>query len=101
MVELAEVKEYLRIPYDDEDTFIQAVIDAGYIYLENAVEYYHELYESNESFSKLADYFVKTQWCPTAFDNREGMLAGNVQLSYTARSIITQLQLYTYKEGGE
>lgn len=101
MVELAEVKEYLRIPYDDEDTFIQAVIDAGYIYLENAVEYYHELYESNESFSKLADYFVKTQWCPTAYDNREGMLAGNVQLSYTARSIITQLQLYTYKEGGE
>lgn len=101
MVELAEVKEYLRIPYDDEDTFIQAVIDAGYIYLENAVEYYHELYESNESFSKLADYFVKTQWCPTAYDNREGMLAGNVQLSYTARSIITQLQLYTYTEGGE
>ena len=101
MVELAEVKEYLRIPYDDEDTFIQAVIDAGYIYLENAVEYYHKLYESNESFSKLADYFVKTQWCPTAYDNREGMLAGNVQLSYTARSIITQLQLYTYKEGGE
>lgn len=101
MVELAEVKEYLRIPYDDEDTFIQAVIDAGYIYLENAVEYYHELYESNNSFSKLADYFVKTQWCPTAYDNREGMLAGNVQLSYTARSIITQLQLYTYKEGGE
>ena len=101
MVELAEIKEYLRIPYDDEDTFIQAVIDAGYIYLENAVEYYHELYESNESFSKLADYFVKTQWCPTAYDNREGMLAGNVQLSYTARSIITQLQLYTYTEGGE
>ena len=101
MVELAEVKEYLRIPYDDEDTSIQAVIDAGYIYLENAVEYYHELYESNESFSKLADYFVKTQWCPTAYDNREGMLAGNVQLSYTARSIITQLQLYTYTEGGE
>ena len=101
MVELAEVKEYLRIPYDDEDTFIQAMVDAGYIYLENAVEYYHELYESNESFSKLADYFVKTQWCPTAYDNREGMLAGNVQLSYTARSIITQLQLYTYTEGGD
>ena len=101
MVELAEVKEYLRIPYDDEDTFIQAMIDAGYIYLENAVEYYHELYESNESFSKLADYFVKTQWCPTAYDNREGMLAGSVQLSYTARSIITQLQLYTYTEGGD
>ena len=101
MVELAEVKEYLRIPYDDEDTSIQAVIDAGYIYLENAVEYYHELYKSNESFSRLADYFVKTQWCPTAFDDREGMLAGSVQLSYTARSIITQLQLYTYTEGGE
>lgn len=101
MVELAEVKEYLRIPYDDEDTFIQAMIDAGYIYLENAVEYYHELYESNESFSNLADFWVKTQWCPTAYDNREGMLAGNVQLSYTARSIITQLQLYTYTEGGE
>ena len=101
MVSLTEVKELLRILYDDEDSFIQAIIDAGYIYLENAVEDYHELYESNESFSRLADYFVKTQWCPTAFDDREGMLAGSVQLSYTARSIITQLQLYTYTEGGE
>lgn len=101
MVSLTEVKELLRIPYDDEDSFIQGIIDAGYIYLENAVEYYHELYESNESFSRLADYFVKTQWCPTAFDDREGMLAGSVQLSYTARSIIIQLQLYTYTEGGE
>ena len=101
MVALTEIKEYLRIPYDDEDTFIQAIIDAGYIYLENAVEYYHELYESNESFSNLADFWVKTQWCPTAFDNREGMRAGNVQLSYTARSIVTQLQLYTYTEGGD
>lgn len=101
MVSLTEVKELLRIPYDDEDSFIQSIIDAGYIYLENAVEDYHELYESNESFSRLADYFVKTQWCPTAFDDREGMLAGSVQLSYTARSIITQLQLYTYTEGGE
>ena len=101
MVELAEIKEYLRIPYDDEDTFIQTMIDAGYIYLENAVDYYHEKYANYESFSKLADYFVKTQWCPTAYDNREGMLAGSVQLSYTARSIITQLQLYTYTEGGD
>ena len=101
MVNLTEVKELLRIPYDDEDSFIQTIIDAGYIYLENAVEDYHELYKSNESFSRLADYFVKTQWCPTAFDDREGMLAGSVQLSYTARSIITQLQLYTYTEGGE
>ena len=101
MVSLTEVKELLRIPYDEEDSFIQVIIDAGYIYLENAVEDYHELYESNESFSRLADYFVKTQWCPTAFDDREGMLAGSVQLSYPARSIITQLQLYTYKEGGE
>ena len=101
MVELAEIKEYLRIPYDDEDTFIQTMIDAGYIYLENAVEYYHELYERNNSFSNLADFWVKTQWCPTAFDDREGMLAGSVQLSYTARSIITQLQLYTYTEGGD
>ena len=101
MVSLTEVKELLRIPYDDEDGFIQAIIDSGYIYLENAVEHFHELYGSNESFAKLADYFVKTQWCPTAFDDREGMLAGSVQLSYTARSIITQLQLYTYTEGGE
>ena len=31
MVSLTEVKELLRIPYDDEDGFIQAIIDAGYI----------------------------------------------------------------------
>ena len=28
MVSLTEVKELLRIPYDDEDSYIQAIIDA-------------------------------------------------------------------------
>ena len=38
MVTVAEVKEYLRIPYDDEDVFVQSIIEAGYDYLQDAVD---------------------------------------------------------------
>ena len=59
MVTVADVKEYLRIPCDDEDVFIQSIIEAGYDYLQDAVDDFDKLYQSNERFARKADYFVK------------------------------------------
>ena len=101
MVTVAEVKEYLRIPYDEEDVFVQSIIEAGYDYLQDAVDDFDKLYQSNERFARKADYFVKLHWSPTAYDQREGMLSGEPALNYAARALLTQLQLYTYSEGGE
>ena len=40
MIQTHEVKEYLRIPYAEDDAFISRIINAGYNYLANAVENY-------------------------------------------------------------
>lgn len=98
MVTKTEVKAYLHIPYNDEDTLIEGLIIAGYNYLEDAIDDFSELMDSNEKFASKVDLWVKTQWMPCMYDNREGMTSGEEKLNYVARSMLTQLQLTKYEE---
>lgn len=98
MLTTEKVREYLRIPGDDEDEFIQGIIYAGTLYLENAVDDFNEKYDASEKFAHLADTWLLTQWCPTMYDQREGMTNGGASLGYVARAMITQLQLMTVEE---
>lgn len=100
MVTVQTVKNYLRIPYDDDDQFIKQLIDGGYDYLRDAVDDFDLLIAGNANFSRKADYFVLMHWLPLGYDQREGMTSGEPALNYAARSLLTQLQLYRY-EGGE
>lgn len=100
MVTTQEVKNYLRIPDTTDDNYIAGIICAGYNYLENAVDDFEEKRTSSEKFEKLADTWVLTQWCPTMYDQREGMTAGDKGLGFVARSLITQLQLFVLEEVG-
>lgn len=100
MITTDEVKTYLRIPYNDDDTLISQMISQGYNYLENAVDDFNELYDDNyKGFADMCDLWVKTQWMPTFYDQREGMLTDKQNdLTFIARSMITQLQTYERKE---
>lgn len=100
MIDINVVKDYLRIPLEDasEDAFLGTIIELGYDYLVDAVDDFHSKYESNETFKKKADYWVQTCWCPMAYDEREGMLAGGKEMGYASRSLLLQLQTY---KGGE
>lgn len=93
MLTTDKVKEYLRIVGNEDDSFIEGIIYAGVNYLENAVDNFGEKYEENDSFARLADTWLLTQWAPTMYDQREGMTAGGESLGFVARSMITQLQL--------
>lgn len=97
MLTCEEVKHYLRIPFDDDNEEIDQIIDAGYTYLKTAVDDFDEIYSTNQDFMKTADIWVKTQWAPTMYDQREGATANAGDLNFVARSMITQLQ--TYKKG--
>lgn len=95
MVTVQEVKNYLNIPYCTDDELIEKIIDTGYGYLEDAVDNFKDHYEdaAKEKFAKKADLWVLTQWVPTFYDQREGMLANsNTELNYGARSLLMQLQ---------
>ncbi len=97
MIQTADVKNYLRIPgtFTDDDSFITSIISAGYNYLSDAIDGYAGLYSGDQTFAGKADMWVLTQWVPPMYDQREGMfMGGNTVMNYSARAMLTQLQLY-------
>ena len=103
MIQASDVKKYLKIPdeFYDDDNFIASSIQNGYDYLADAVENYSDLYSGNEAFSRKADMWVLTQWCPPMYDQREGMLTDrDIKLNYAARAMLTQLQMYVVEDDG-
>ena len=94
MITVEHVREYLRIPYTDDDVFIERTIRQGYDYLKDAIDDYELLYAGNPTFSAKCDMWVLTHWAPGAYDQREGMFTGNSEMDYAARAMLTQLQLY-------
>ena len=99
MIQTSDVKAYLHIDYQEDDNFIADIIQSGYDYLADAIDDYSELYAADTVFSRKADMWVKTQWCPPMYDQREGMLTDrDSNLNYVARAMLTQLQMYRVEE---
>ena len=99
MIQTSDVKAYLHIDYQEDDNFIADIIQSGYDYLADAIDDYSELYAGDEVFARKADMWVKTQWCPPMYDQREGMLTDrDSKLNYAARAMLTQLQMYRVEE---
>ena len=99
MIQASDVKAYLRIDYSDDDNFIADIIQSGYDYLADAIDDFSDLYSGDEVFSRKADMWVMTQWCPPMYDQREGMLTDkDIKLNYVARAMLTQLQMYRVEE---
>lgn len=99
MITVDEIKEYLRIAYDDEDRLLASFIVAAYAYLRNVVDDFDLLYVQYEDFKSQAD-LVARFYVGELYDNREQM-QGDVKLPFMCRSIITQMQLYKVKEVNE
>lgn len=98
MISADQVKDYLRIPYEEDDGYIESAISHGYSYIRDAVDDFDEIYAKDSVFSDKCDMWVLTQWMPSAYDRREGMFTGVVTMDYTARAILTQLQMYRKEE---
>ena len=98
MISVDQVKDYLRIPYEEDDGYIESVVSQGYSYISDAVDDFDEIYAKDSVFSDKCDMWVLTQWMPSAYDRREGMFTGVVTMDYTARAILTQLQMYRKEE---
>lgn len=94
MITTDDVKDYLRIPYADDDTFITSLITAGYDYLRDAVDDFDDIYKANTIFAGKADLWVETMYVPPAYERREGAYDGENEMNYASRAMLTQLQLY-------
>lgn len=98
MISINRAKDYLRIPYKEDDGYIVSAISQGYSYIRDAVDDFDEIYAKDSVFSDKCDMWVLTQWMPSAYDRREGMFTGVVTMDYTARAMLTQLQMYRKEE---
>lgn len=89
-VTLEEVKNYLRVTYDDDDELLKMLISAADEYLKAAI---HEKYDSELSRSKLLVMLVVSD----LYDNREL----NEGVSAKVRGIIDSfaLQMKLQKRG--
>ncbi len=86
---LEEIKNYMRIDDNYDDSLINSLIESANIYLLNAgvKNFENDLY-------KLAIKMLVLHW----YENREIVLVGSISknLEFTMQNIITQLQ-YCYE----
>lgn len=89
-MDLAMVKSYLRVDYDYDDDFITLAMGAAESYLQSAVDDWEKKSKKKNIKSK-AD-IVRLALIQEMYDNRMLINEKSKDLSYTIRSLITQLQ---------
>lgn len=90
-VTLAQFKAYMRIDTDWEDELLQRFLDTAGDYLSGAISNYHDNYNAYSEFASKADMLLMII-AAEYYQNRDNSPHG---LSYTIRSMMTQLQYFT------
>ena len=93
-VTLEDVKLYLRIDGDAEDSLLQACMAAAESYLISAVSDYETNYEASADYAAKAD-LVSLALISEMYRNREPSNDWRADYPFYIRSQITQLQYWT------
>lgn len=91
MVTLAKFKNYLRIDTDFEDALLEGFLGNASSYLSGAVTNYQTNYENYPEFADKADLLTMIL-AAEFYQNRDN---SPHDLSFTVRSLMTQLQYFT------
>lgn len=86
---LDDVKKYLRVTYDDDDSYLEQLIEVAETYLIDGVTDYLEK-KKNDHFNKRAE-IVKLVIIQNLYDERY-MMGQHLEMNYIVRSMITQLE---------
>jgi len=97
MVTLETFKSYLRIDADFEDDLLAQFLNNATEYLKGAVSDYQSNYERYSDFANKADLLTMVL-AAEFYQNRDN---SDHTLSYTIRSLMTQLQYYPDTDTGE
>lgn len=91
---LEETKNYLRIDYDTDDVLLKTLMSSAEHYLSDAISNFESKRNKNKfkERAKILGYVLVQEW----YDNRE--LRENKDVSYTVRSLLTQLQVGDFDE---
>lgn len=91
---LEDTKNYLRIDYDTDNVLLKTLIDSAEHYLYDAISNFENKITKGKfkERAKILAYVLVQEW----YDNRE--LRENKEVSYTVRSLLTQLQVSDFDE---
>jgi uncharacterized phage protein (predicted DNA packaging) len=96
MEQLEEIKEWLRIDGEDEDKTLSSLILAAKAYIKNGTGITTADVENNEDALNLYDLALK-MYVAARYENRSGAEENEKGLI----AILTQLEIYSYKESNE
>lgn len=83
--ELSEIKNYLRIDFDDDDSLINTIILAGKEYIKNAIGYI----DMGQASFKVLLYTI----CADLYGRRSYLIDKAIHTNKIINSLILQLQL--------
>lgn len=91
IITLEEVKQALRIDYDDEDPYLQICIDASEAYLESAIDDYEEKIKDNKFQHRAKIIIIMTT--QNLFDERS-YTSGIYQdkIKFIVQSLMAQMR---------
>lgn len=92
-MELALVKKWIKVDYDDDDDLITLLQQSAEQYVINAVG----KYDDNDRLMRLLVLFLVGE----SYKNRTYSISVNDKNAYTVRSIVSQLQQDEYGGDGE
>lgn len=83
--ELEEIKNYLRIDFDDDDSLLNTIILAGKEYIKNAIGYI----DMEKASFRVLLYTI----CADLYERRSYLIDKAIQTNKIINSLILQLQL--------
>ncbi len=83
--ELEEIKNYLRMDFDDDDILLNTIILAGKEYIKNAIGYI----DMDKPSFKILLYTI----CADLYERRSYLIDKAIQTNKIINSLILQLQL--------
>ncbi len=83
--ELTEIKDYLRVDFDDDDSLLNTIILAGKEYIINAIGYV----DMSKASFKVLLYTI----CADLYERRSYLIDKAIQTNKIINSLILQLQL--------
>lgn len=92
-MELADVKEYLRIDSDAEDALIENLLSTAVAYVRQAVDGYDEKI-GNKDFKVIAEQCQRVL-IVDMYENRNAYGQGHKDYGFVVRSMISQMQLWS------
>lgn len=90
---LDQVKKYLRVTYDDDDSYLEELIRVAQGYLEDGITDYKDKLK-NQLFAEKAQ-MVQYAIIQNLYDERY-MMGQALEMSYIVRSMIHQLEYGDY-----